>query len=878
LIASGGAVVAREEQAFSFDTNPSQATLWGLGRVIMNEHPDLDCMLIDLQGTFDPASTSRLLISELLRQSQDNPKENEVILNNNVRHVMRMQRVELAPSTKLKSVEKKSNKSTSNTPYCLRFSTPGQLKNLYWQALPEQFLQADEIEIKPHATGLNFRDVMYAMGLLSDEAVENGFAGPTLGMELSGTVTKVGSAVSEFRVGDEVLGFAPACFSSRVITQTTAITHKPKAWSFEEAATIPTTFFTVYYALKHLAQIQPGEKILIHGAAGGVGIAAIQFARFCGAEIFATAGSDEKRDFVRLMGADHVMDSRSLAFADDIMEITNGEGIDIVLNSLAGEAITRNLAVLKPFGRFLELGKRDFYENSKIGLRPFRNNISYFGIDADQLLIERPELANRLFKEMMAQFDEGSLRPMPYRSFPATRIQDAFRYMQQSRQVGKVIVSFMNGNAVPSKEIVPLKAQEAELECDPKASYLVVGGLSGFGLKTACWLVDKGARSLVLISRSAKVSEDSQKIIDKLKQKGVAVYTHACDVTNKAALQKLIAVIQCDIPPLKGLVHAAMVLDDGLIRNMTQQQVLNVMSPKVTGAWNLHEATLETDLDFFVLYSSATTFVGNPGQANYVAANSFLESLATYRKSQGLPAHYAAWGAISDVGYLARNEETKEQLQSRLGGEALSSDQALKMLEKIMLSDKAGVAVIDLDWGVIQRVMPAASSAKYEELKRQVKASDGDQYEDIQTLIANMGHAEIQELVTDLLLDEVEQILRLPRDKMDVEQSIFDLGMDSLMGMELVLAIEERFGVKLPVMALTEGANIQRIAEKITDQLAGSDDEQADTASAKSAEDKHQEDISVAAFRHGHTENMTQDEAETLSKKLIEDAMKASNI
>ena len=302
------------------------------------------------------------------------------------------------------------------------------------------------------------------------------------------------------------------------------------------------------------------------------------------------------------------------------------------------------------------------------------------------------------------------------------------------------------------------------------------------------------------------------------------------------------------------------------------------MSPKVTGAWNLHEATLETDLDFFVLYSSATTFVGNPGQANYVAANSFLESLATYRKSQGLPAHYAAWGAISDVGYLARNEETKEQLQSRLGGEALSSDQALKMLEKIMLSDKAGAAVIDLDWGVIQRVMPAASSAKYEELKRQVKASDGDQYEDIQTLIANMGHAEIQELVTDLLLDEVEQILRLPRDKMDVEQSIFDLGMDSLMGMELVLAIEERFGVKLPVMALTEGANIQRIAEKITDQLAGSDDEQADTASAKSAEDKHQEDISVAAFRHGHTENMTQDEAETLSKKLIEDAMKASNI
>ncbi len=880
LVTSGGAVMAQEiSSALSFEAMPSQAALWGLGRVIMNEHPDLNCKLIDLQGAYDSGGTSRLLVDELLIQNSsaaDITKENEIIFNGNIRHVLRMKHVAIEPSATKQLSLSQSNK-LAVIPYCLRFSTPGQLKNLYWQELPERFLQADEIEIKPYATGLNFRDVMYAMGLLSDEAVENGFAGPTLGMELSGKVMKVGSAVSEFKVGDEVVGFAPECFSSRVITQTTAITHKPKAWSFEEAATIPTTFFTVYYALKHLAHIQPGEKILIHGAAGGVGIAAIQFARFCGAEIFATAGSDEKRDFVRLMGADHVMDSRSLAFADDIMQITNGDGVDIVLNSLAGEAITRNLSVLKPFGRFLELGKRDFYENSKIGLRPFRNNISYFGIDADQLLIERPELANRLFKEMMSQFDEGSLRPMPYRSFPASRIQDAFRYMQQSRQIGKVIVSFMNGNAIPSEDIQHIKTEEPELQCDSSASYLVTGGLSGFGLKTACWLVDKGARSLVLISRSASISDESKVIIDDLKNKGVDIYTRACDVTDKFAIRSLISEIHRDISPLKGIVHAAMVLDDGLIRNMSQQQLLNVMNPKITGAWNLHEATLETSLDFFVLYSSATTFVGNPGQANYVAANSFLESLATYRKSKDLPAHYVAWGAISDVGYLARNEETKEQLQSRLGGEALNSDQALKMLEKVMLSDKTGAAIIDLDWGVIQRVMPAASSAKYEELKRQVKASDGDQYEDIQTLIANMGHAEIQELVVDLLLDEVEQILRLPREKMDIEQSVFDLGMDSLMGMELVLAIEERFGVKLPVMALTEGANIQRIAERITDQLSDSSDGGAEQNSVADKTSEHHEDISIAASRHGHTGSISQDEAEELSKKLIEDAMKASN-
>jgi len=868
LITSGGATVVEEEQIFNFSSNPAQAALWGLGRVIMNEHPDLNCKMIDLQGNFDAEITSRLLSNELLYAGstyKTAAKENEIILSENSRHVLRMGRITLD--------KQETNKKIKHRPYCLKFSTPGQLKNLYWQELPEQFLQADEIEIKPHAAGLNFRDVMYAMGLLSDEAVENGFAGPTLGMEVSGTVVNIGSAVTEFKEGDHVVGFAPACFSSRVITQTTAITHKPQSWSFEEAATIPTTFFTVYYALKHLAQIQPGEKILIHGAAGGVGIAAIQFARYCGAEIFATAGSDEKRDFVRLLGADHVMDSRSLAFADDIMQITHGEGIDIVLNSLAGEAITRNLSVLKPFGRFLELGKRDFYENSKIGLRPFRNNISYFGIDADQLLIERPELANRLFKEMMDLFEDGCLRPMPYRSFPARRVEDAFRYMQQSRQVGKVVLSFMGDNSIPVDMIKQIDVQQNEFKCITNGSYLVTGGLSGFGLKTACWLVDKGAKSLVLISRSAKVTDNSKKIINGLKEQGIKIYTRACDVSDKSALSSLIAEIEQVLPPLKGIVHAAMVLDDGLIRNMSQQQLLTVMTPKITGAWNLHEVTLETKLDFFIMYSSATTFVGNPGQANYVAANSFLESLASYRRSKGLPAHYAAWGAISDVGYLARNEETKEALQSRLGGEALSSDQALTMLGKLVLSDKVGAAVIDLDWGVIQRIMPAANSAKYEELKRLVKSSDSDQHEDIQTLIANLSHAEVQELVVDLLLDEIEHILRLPREKLDIEQSVFDLGMDSLMGMELVLAIEERFAVKLPVMALTEGANIQRIAERITEQLAGVNSSETDTSKV----DENKERISMAASRHGHTEQMTEKETAELSKKLIEDAMRTDS-
>ncbi len=233
---------------------------------------------------------------------------------------------------------------------------------------------------------MNFRDVMYAMGLLADEALENGFAGPTLGLEVAGRVSRCGSAVSQFAVGDDVLAFAGASFASHVVVPARAVSKMPARWSYAEAATVPTVFFTVWYALAHLAHLRPGERILIHGAAGGVGIAAIQVARHLGAEIFASAGSDSKRDFVALLGADHVLDSRSPHFDQVVRDLTGGEGVDVVLNSLSGEAIQRNLRALKPFGRFIELGKRDFYENTAIGLRPFRNNISYFGVDADQLM------------------------------------------------------------------------------------------------------------------------------------------------------------------------------------------------------------------------------------------------------------------------------------------------------------------------------------------------------------------------------------------------------------------------------------------------------------------------------------------------------------
>jgi len=660
------------------------------------------------------------------------------------------------------------------------------------------------------------------MGLLSDEAVENGFSGASLGLEVAGRVSRVGSRVDEFAVGDEVVAFAPACFSSHVVTQVGSAAPKPPDWSFEQAATVPTVFFTVYYALKHLADLQPGERVLIHGAAGGVGIAAMQVARYLGAEIFATAGSDEKRDFVHLLGADHVMSSRTLAYADEILALTDGKGVDVVLNSLAGEAINRNFRVLRPFGRFLELGKRDFYENTRIGLRPFKDNISYFGIDADQLMVERPALATRLFREVMGLFAEGVLRPLPYRAFPATRVVDAFRYMQQSRQIGKVVLT-LNDVDPPVSEL-RRAALPAAPALSPDATYLVTGGVGGFGLKSAQWLADQGARHLVLLGRRGLDTPGIAQAVVELQARGSRVYVFKCDVTDRAALAAVLASIRRDLPPLRGVLHAAMVLDDALLRNLDAQRFRTVLAPKVQGAWNLHQLTQDQALDFFILYSSATTCIGNPGQANYVAANLFLESLAALRRADGLAATCVSWGAISDVGYLSRHAAVKDGLQARLGGDALASDQALALLGAMLATDQDGLAVLDFDWHTLQRFLPATQAPRFDLIRRGARQNGGnEQNEDIHVLLAGKTAEETLDIVSSLLANEVAQILQIPTERIDRSRSLYDLGMDSLMGMELVLGIEKRFGIALPVMALNEGPSIQRIAERLVAGLSGSE-------------------------------------------------------
>jgi phthiocerol/phenolphthiocerol synthesis type-I polyketide synthase C len=815
------------------------APLWGFGRSMMNEASCISVRMLDIERATTVDVMSRALVQELMAEDA----ESELVLSaTGARYAPRL-RVEPRHMVQPAKVSQSARHDTIR----LGFQFPGQLRNLRWEAAPRQAILAHDIEIEVRATGLNFRDVMYALGLLSDEAVENGFAGPTLGLECAGVVTAVGDEVSEFAVSDSVVAFGPSCLGNRVVTSADAASRIPAGMSFEAAATIPGTFFTAYYALRYLARLQEGERVLIHGAAGGVGIAAIQIAKWCGAEIFVTAGSDEKRDFVRLLGADHVFDSRSNVFADQILAVTNGEGVDVVLNSLAGEAINRNLRVLKPFGRFLELGKRDFYENTKIGLRPFRNNISYFGIDADQLMSAQPALTRRLFRDVMALFEDGTLHPLPYQTFDANDVVDAFRYMQQAKQIGKIVVTYRNG----IHHVHEGKADVSPLVLSESATYLVTGGLGGFGLKTAQWLVEKGARNLVLISRSGAVAAEAIAALSAFRAAGVRVHAAACDVTDEKALAALFALISTEMPPLRGVVHAAVVIEDGLVRNVTAAQIHKVFAPKILGAQHLHRMTRHMRMDFFVLFSSATTLFGNPGQASYVAANAYLETLAEARRGLGLPATCVRWGAIEDAGFLARNEAIRDALQSRMGGSALLAAEALHVLEELLVSNRSGVGVLELDWRALSRFLPTAGSPKFSELAVLSADVDPDEdhAEDIQRLMAELPPDELLATFKQMLKDEIGEILRIAPDKIDDARSLYDMGLDSLMGVELGLAIESRFGIKLPVMALSESPTIAKLAEKLIALLRATSapkqsDEAADVAAqVRQAVSQHAADV-----------------------------------
>jgi acyl transferase domain-containing protein/NADPH:quinone reductase-like Zn-dependent oxidoreductase/SAM-dependent methyltransferase/acyl carrier protein len=779
----------------------AQAALIGLGRVLINEHPDIDTRMIDLARTPE-AGEAAALFEELWTEDL----EEEVALRRESRMVPRGVRVR--PKTAAVDIL-----DLNQTDFRLTTSTSGIMDQLAWREIARRAPGPGEVEIRVEAAGLNFRDVLKSLALYPAE--EDDYL--LLGDECAGRVTALGPGVSGLAVGDAVMTMARGSFAGTVIADANTVFRKPDGMSFEEAATMPVAFLTATYALHHLARLRAGETVLVHAGAGGVGMAAIQIARRAGAIVLASAGSPEKREILRLLGVEHVFDSRSLAFADEILRVTGGRGADIVLNSLSGRAIQKGLSCTAPFGRFLELGKRDIQANSRLGLFAFRRNISFHVVDLGSMGAEQPALLRELFAELKQRFDPGEYRPLPYTVFPAARAVDAFRYVAQARHIGKVVLSMREpGLRVESRPEGPI-AFRAD------ASYLVTGGLGGFGLVVARWIAERGGGNLILIGRSGASSEEAQAAVLELEARGVRVLAMAADVARADDLRAVLDRARAEMPPLRGVFHSAVAFDDGIVLQLDRERFSRVMDVKAAGAWNLHALTLDHELDHFVLFSSVSSWVGTPGQGNYVAANAFLDAFAHHRRSLGLPALTIDWGRLDEVGYVARHAEVGEIL-TRRGFVGFSPKQAMVGLERMMQSRQAQLGFLRLDWNasagalggmrVAQRV-----TALFGDLVR--KADSEDEGSRLREALRSAKPDARPAILGDYLRHQVARVLGASAASLDADRPLNQLGFDSLMAVELKNHIDADLALSLPIRAMMEAPTINTLTAAVAELMDG---------------------------------------------------------
>ncbi|MFH1319653.1 MAG: SDR family NAD(P)-dependent oxidoreductase [Bacteroidota bacterium] len=805
MISSGAQSVGGDPET----NRMSQAGLRGVSRVVINEFPIFNSTMVDFSH---PVKDDEIdaFIDEILAGD----KEDEIAFRGRKRYINKLDRISIENIAQraLKTIPAEGSSYTTNiTDY-------GVLDNLVISETPRQTPGDDEVEVKIKAAALNFRDIMISMGLLSDEAVKGGLFGKTLGLECAGIVSTVGKDVKDVKVGDEVIATAPSCLSGFAIPKACHVVQKPKNISFEEAACLPVTYVTAYFSLIYHCRMQKGEKVLIHAAAGGVGIAAIHIANAVGTEIFATVGSPEKRAYIESIGVkpDHIFNSRTLAFADQIMEFTQGKGVDIVLNSLSGEAIFKSIRCLAPYGRFVEIGKTDIYRNSKLGLRTFGNNLSYFGVDIDRLFKQKEKFGGELFQKAIDFFVENNIPVHPIKLFPISRITDAFQFMAGARHIGKIIIS-MNGDV----QVAPPK----EIRFKEDATYFITGGASGFGLAVANWMTTKGARHLVLGSRSGPKTDEEKEIIEKMRAKGVNVMLANGDVSKKEDVNRIINDIKKNMPPLKGIQHAAMVLDDGSIPEITHERYMKVFMPKAIGCWLIHEATKDIDLDHFVLYSSISAIYGNPGQVSYVGASSFLDNFAHFRRSQGLPAMTINWGVLGDVGFVARSGNVGGLLYKQ-GWKTFTLEQSTDILEQMLLNNPVQRVATDSDWEMIGDFYPHSCETNrfghlIKEKELTTSSAVGTGSGALKATLLESSPEEQFDVLIFQLRDTFARVLGTTADKVDTTEPVTKYGLDSLMANQIRNWIQSNASVDYSMMRIMKGPTMEEMTRQILEELDG---------------------------------------------------------
>ncbi|MDX2052531.1 MAG: SDR family NAD(P)-dependent oxidoreductase [Polyangiaceae bacterium] len=775
-------------------TRPPSGALLGFTRVAMTEHPELATKVLDLPLSVDIRALD-------LKQAILSRDEEECALRDGIRHALRIVRV--PPIFEARRAERRL--SHPGEPCELFVERPGAVNSVIFR--PRHFgmaLAPNEVEVEVEHASLNFKDLMKATGLLHKAAMHRTYLGTELGVEASGRVLRVGTSVSSVAAGQRVIVFVGGALATRLRVTEDFVVPSDPALDGSVAASF-LVYATALHALVDRAQLAAGETVLIHSATSAVGLAAIQIAQSRGARILATAGTLGKRQYLAALGVSHIYDSKTLDYATQVRRATGGSGVDVVLNSLSGEHLQKSVELLAPGGRFVELGKQDFAENRKLGLSVFSRAISFLAVDLDRMSLEAPKFFKPLAQRVCAAFQDGTLHPLPTQMFSAHRAADAFRELANEERIGKVILDFSEGVG----DVAPGLAPRPEISRD--GTYLVVGGLGGFGLRTAEWLADCGAGALVLASRRGEPSSaDRERVLRLVARLDCDVRCESLDVADSSAIRTLVERLSALDKPLRGVFHAAALLVDEPIRQITEESLRSVLGAKAVGAWNLHLATAHLPLDHFVLYSSVAGWIGNPGQGAYAAANGFLDALAHLRKANGLAATSIGWGAIGDVGMVARDEAVGAHLQ-RIGFSSMLSSRVLEALRGALKEGQVDHGIVDADWNRWVRSAPDTSWRRLERVLRQ-DSSANSQIEELVRRLGALNAQDRMEFVQARLKAVVAPIFKVEVERFEIELPLRNLGMDSLIALELQAEIEVQLGVEVSTMELLAGRSVAALA------------------------------------------------------------------
>ncbi|MGX1778609.1 type I polyketide synthase [Nocardia brasiliensis] len=779
----------------SCSVNLEQAALLGLCRVLAGEHPQLRTTYIDLPAAaHDPTA----LMSEFLADTD----EDEVVWRDTERYVAR-----LRPSPLQDSERRDTLVDFGSDGVALTIRQRGDLDSIELVTRPRRSPSAGEIEIGVQATGLNFTDVLNALGTLP--AGDTGL--PDLGYDCAGVITAVGEGVADLRVGDHVAAFTAGALASFVTTAAERVFRVPDSMSLVDAATLPTVYLTAWYALHHLAHLQPGEHILIHSATGGLGSAAVALARAEGAVIHATAGTTEKRDRLLDSGIDYVYDSRTLDFADQIRRVTDGRGIDVVLNSLAGAALRAGVELLRPGGRFIEVGRRDIHADTRLGLAPFRRNLTFASADLAFIGAHMPALIARLTREIEAEVAKGRIRPIPSSTYPVPEVRTALRMMAAAAHTGKLVITHARegiGRAVIPADQFPVVRE--------RGAYIITGGLGGLGLLLAKHLSVNGAGRIILNGRS-RPSPHASATIAELRRAGTQIDIVTADITDPGTATRLVDAATATGLTLRGIAHAAAVILDATITRIDDDLLNRVWSAKVLGAWHLDEASIAHRLDWWLGFSSAAALVGNPGQGAYSAANAWLDAFAMYRRGQGRTAHSIQWGAWAERG--------KGSALAEQGFTMITPVEGLAACELVLRHDRPCTGYLAFDDAkrfIGERVHTTPYFAAL--ATRDIANSDctADSGEFHTAIMAADLHTR-SKLIAEFLLDRLGIVLRRGRHAIDPDNPLTESGLDSLMALELRNHIDQVLGVHIPVKVIWKYATVTALAELLTERLDATD-------------------------------------------------------